>query len=401
MFLSKWIGVAALLGATVLSGVAQANPALLFDLKDGRVLEQRDAFKRWHPASLTKLMTAYVAFRAVQNGELRLDSPIKVTKNAAKQPPSKMGYPAGSVMNLDNAFKMMLVKSSNDIAMAIGENVGGTEQAFVDRMNAEAQRLGMNDTHYVNPNGLHADDQYTTARDQALLVTAIKRDFPQYANYFAIEGLVAGKKTLNNFNLLVGRYKGVDGMKTGFVCPSGFNMIGSATRDGRTLVAIALGETTALGRADAVAALLDKGFAATPAAGPNLASLPVPADHAAPPTNMREVACPAPKKKVAKKGKGAKETKDAKVAKDTAAEPSENAEAAGPSRWREPLDHAPTYVQVGLGNASGPVPAGWLNAGGDDIADVPIPGWRPDMPDPTLTAMGDEQGDAAQKQRPN
>ena len=104
----------------------------------GKVLEHEDAFRRWHPASLTKLMTAYVTFRAVAAGELALDSPIKVTKHAAAEPPSKMGFKAGSVMTLDNALKMMLIKSANDIAMAVGENVGGSEEAFVERMNAEA-----------------------------------------------------------------------------------------------------------------------------------------------------------------------------------------------------------------------------------------------------------------------
>ena len=252
------IGLALALAA--LAGPASANPVLLFDINTGQVLAHQDAFRRWHPASLTKLMTAYVTFRAVAAGELALDSPIKMTKHSAAEPPSKMGFKAGSVMTLDNALKMMLVKSANDIAMAVGENVGGSEETFVVRMNAEAQRLGMSDTHFVNPNGLHAEDQYTTARDLALLVTAIRNEFPQYAPYFSIEGIRAGKKTLMSYNLLVGRYAGADGMKTGFVCASGFNMIGSATRGNKTLVAIVLGEKSAIKRTDAVAALLERGF---------------------------------------------------------------------------------------------------------------------------------------------
>ena len=233
---------------------------MLFDLGTGKVLAHQDAFRRWHPASLTKLMTAYVTFRAVAAGELALDSPIKVTKHAAAEPPSKMGFKAGSVMTLDNALKMMLVKSANDIAMAVGENVGGSEEAFVARMNAEAQRLGMSESHFVNPNGLHSPEQYTTARDLALLVSAIRNEFPQYAPYFSIEGIKAGKKKLMSYNMLVGRYPGADGMKTGFVCASGFNMIGAATRGDKTLVAIVLGEKSAVGRTDIVAALLDRGF---------------------------------------------------------------------------------------------------------------------------------------------
>ncbi len=120
----------------------------------GKILEHQDAFKRWYPASLTKLMTAYVTFRAIAAGEVQLDSPIKVTKHSAGEPPSKMGFKPGSVMRLDNALKMMLVKSANDIAMAVGENVGGSQAAFAERMNAEARRLGMTGTHFVNPNGL-------------------------------------------------------------------------------------------------------------------------------------------------------------------------------------------------------------------------------------------------------
>jgi D-alanyl-D-alanine carboxypeptidase len=308
----KWIRIAVAAGLASIGAIptASANPALLFDLKDGRVIEQRDAFKRWFPASLTKLMTAYVTFKAIEAGELKLDSPIKMTKKAAKQPPSKMGFKAGSVMTADNAITMMLVKSSNDIAMAIGENVGGSEAAFVERMNAQAQRLGMRDTHYVNPNGLHAPDQYTTARDQAILVSAIRREFPQYAHYFTIEGIAAGKRTFDNFNLLVGRYKGADGMKTGFICPSGFNMIGAATRDDRSLVAIVFGEKTAVGRAETVAAMLDKGFATKSEPGETIATLPAPADHVAAPVDQRDFICPKPKP----------------GDKEAAAEPSENAE---------------------------------------------------------------------------
>ena len=214
---------------------AGATPSLLFDLSDGRVISHEEAFQRWFPASLTKLMTAYVTFRAIEAGELRLDSPVVMSKKAAKEPPSKSGFKPGTVLTADNALKLMLVRSNNDIAMALGENVGGSEAAFAGRMNAEAARLGMTDSHFVNPNGLHSPQQYTTARDLALLVAALRRDFPQFMSYFSVEGVIVGKKTLTNFNLLVGRYDGVDGMKTGFVCPSGFNMIGTAPRDGRKI----------------------------------------------------------------------------------------------------------------------------------------------------------------------
>lgn len=376
MRLSLWSRTCfALLGCAIAAVPAAANPTLLFDAQDGRVLQQQDVYRRWHPASLTKLMTAYVTFKALQAGELTLDSPIKVSKKALRQPPSKMGFPVGSVMTANNALAMMLVKSSNDIAMAIAENVGGSEKAFVDRMNAEAARLGMANTHFVNPNGLHAPDQFTTARDLALLVTALRRDFPQYMGYFSIEGIVAGKRSFGNFNLLVGRYNGTDGMKTGFICDSGFNMIGSATRDGRTLVAIVLGEKTAVGRAEAAAALLDKGFDGGLPAQATVGTLVEPANNSPVPANVREIVCPKPVK-----------------GKKPAKQPSENAEPDVKSVFQMPLAHAPTYMQVGLGNATGPVPAAVLAAGDVEYADVPIPEWRPDRPAPKFTPAAALQG---------
>lgn len=375
-----------LLAAMLLSAAwpAFANPVLLFDANTGQVIEQQDAFRRWHPASLTKLMTAYVTFKAMRDGELAPDSPIKVSKKALRQPPSKMGYPVGSVMTADNALTMMLVKSANDIAMALAENVGGSEQAFVARMNAEAKRLGMTDSNFVNPNGLHSPDQYTSARDMGLLVTALRRDFPERMGYFSIEGIVAGKKTFENFNALVGRYRGADGMKTGYICDSGFNMIGSATRDGRTLVAVVFGERTVVKRAEKAASLLDRGFAAPGAGSVTLAAMPRPSDRLEGPANVRAIMCPKP------------------VPGQKPAEHAENSKADVPSPWQMPFDHVPTLVQVSLGGADGPVPAAMVNAEGQEYADVPLPIWRPDMPDPTVratqTQAEPQQGDAVPAQ---
>lgn len=353
---------------------ASATPSMLFDLSSGRVISHEDAFQRWHPASLTKLMTAYVTFRAMQAGELQLDSPITVSKKAAKEPPSKSGFKPGTVLTTDNALKLMLVRSNNDIAMAIGENVGGSQEAFADRMNAEAARLGMVDSHFVNPNGLHSPEQYTTARDLALLVTALRRDFPQYMPYFSIEGLIVGKKTLTNFNLLVGRYGGVDGMKTGFICPSGFNMIGTASRDGRTLGAIVLGQASATVRAEVVAALLDKGFGNPNVGGDTLAMLARYGYESAPPKDMRDIICPKP-------------VKTDKPQK----EPSEQAEDEPKSPYAMPFDHPPKLVAITTGGATGPVPAAYAEMLSKNYADVPIPTPRPDYPETTAATTG--QGD--------
>lgn len=368
-----WL-LGAMIAGMALPGPALAKPSIVFDLKTGEVIEHQDAFQHWHPASLTKLMTAYVTFRAVAAGELALDSPIRMTKHAAAEPPSKMGFKAGSVMTLDNALKMMLIKSANDIAMAVGENVGGSEEAFVKRMNAEAARLGMSGSHFVNPNGLHSPGQYTSARDLAVLVSAIRNEFPQYAPYFAIQGLKAGKKKLMSYNMLVGRYDGADGMKTGFICASGFNMVGSATRGGRTLVAVVLGEGSAVGRTDVAAALLDQGFQATGKQNPTLASMPAYGLANAAPLDIREEVCS--KKKPAE-------------AQSEAAGEHEGQTVKSP--WLEKLLN-PKLVEVGLGGATGPVPLAMRDQDGNEYADVPIPTPRPDY---TPVAKATAQGDAA------
>ena len=365
---------------SVLAGPALANPVVVFDLGSGKILQHQDAFKRWYPASLSKLMTAYVTFRAIAAGEVQLDSPIKVTKHSAAEPPSKMGFKPGSVMRLDNALKMMLVKSANDIAMAVGENVGGSQAAFAERMNAEATRLGMNGTHFVNPNGLYSPDQYTTARDLAVLVMAIRREFPQYVPWFSIEGLAVGKKAIPNYNLLIGRYPGADGMKTGFVCPSGFNMIGSATRNGRTLVAVVLGEKSAVTRAETAAKLLDQGFD-TPAAGSATVTTLAPYGDTVSPNDMHDEVC---KKKTPQEQSEAPPV----VAKDVPKSP-----------YQEKLDHVPTLVAVGLGGATGPAPKAILDQGAQEYADVPIPSWRPDRPAPAGTGPK-IAGSAAQGDQP-
>jgi D-alanyl-D-alanine carboxypeptidase len=282
-----------------------------------------------------------------------------------------MGFKPGAVMTLDNALKMMLIKSANDIAMAVGENVGGTERDFVARMNGEAVRLGMTDTHFSNPNGLHSPDQYTSARDLGLLVTAIRTEFPQHAHYFSIEGLSVGKKTLMSYNNLVGRLDGADGMKTGFVCASGFNMIASATRGGRTLVAVVLGQKSALERADLAADLLERGFVATGTPLTTLATLPAYGIPGNAPIDMREEIC-SPNKSAAAKSEAAVD----------------HEEGAENSRWKTKLAN-PKLASVGLGGATGPVPRAWEAR--IQYADVPVPTPRPDHTPETAAA---EQGDA-------
>lgn len=270
---------------------AQAGPALVVDLADGRVLSQEDAFRPWYPASLTKLMTTYVVFRALQAGEITLASPIEMTERATKEPPSKMGYPAGSLLTVQNAIRILMVKSANDVATAIAENIGGSERAFARRMNEEAARLGMTNTRFVNAHGLHSDEQFTTARDLALLAVALRREFPQYSEYFRLEALREGTTIIPNHNDLIGRFAGANGMKTGYTCPSGFNLIASAERGGRELIAVVLGEISPEARADKAADLLASGFSTSTSNLPVVNALLQPPQTMTTPTNMRSAIC--------------------------------------------------------------------------------------------------------------
>jgi D-alanyl-D-alanine carboxypeptidase len=254
------IGLGTLLA---IGGVAEtfAEPHILVDVKTGKVIEHEDAFQKWYPASLTKLMTAYVTFTQIKAGRISLDTPIVMSKRSAAEPASKMYLKPGDSLTLDDALKVLLVKSANDIAYAIAENVGGSKDNFVGMMNMEAARLGMTSSHFINPNGLPGKGQYTTARDLAVLTMAIRREFPEYSGYFRLEGVRVGNRDYGNYNKLIGRFAGADGMKTGFICASGFNQVSTATRNGHTVLSVVLGADSLVGRADLSADLLEKGLA--------------------------------------------------------------------------------------------------------------------------------------------
>lgn len=268
------VSAIAALGLLVSAGSAAANPRLIVDVKSGRVIAHQDAFLKWYPASLTKLMTAYVTFKAIKSGRLSLETQVVMSKKATDQPASKMYFKPGTRLTLDNAMKILLVKSANDIAVAVAETVGGSLDQFVEMMNSEAQGLGMASSHFINPHGLPGKGQFTTARDLAVLTLALKREFPQYQSYFSLEGIDTGKKQYPNFNTLIGRFDGADGMKTGFICAAGFNQIGSATRNGRTVISVVLGSDSLAGRADDTANLLQQGLTSQANEGVPLASLP-------------------------------------------------------------------------------------------------------------------------------
>ena len=278
---------------------ASATPAhVVVDVVTGTVLSERSGDRLWYPASVTKLMTAYLVFKALKTGQLKPTSPVVVSANALSEPPSKMGYKVGTVMNVDNALKMMIVKSANDIAVALSETVGGSEAKFIALMNQEAGRLGMNSTHYDNPNGLPADGQYTTARDLAVLARAIWVGFPEYRELFRIPAIKARNKILRSQNSLLERYRGTNGMKTGFICASGFNMVASATRNGRTLIVVVLGAASSAERAETAAMLLEQGFAGWRGPARSLAAFGG-ARARGTPVNLRDEVCGKRKKATA------------------------------------------------------------------------------------------------------
>jgi D-alanyl-D-alanine carboxypeptidase len=239
---------------------ALAGPALLFDSSEGSVLYAEDQDLQWHPASLTKIMTAYVTFVAIKEGTLTLETQIGCSKLANSQGPTKVGLPVGATITVESALQALIMKSANDVAVMLAEAVSGSHEAFVDYMNGTAGRLGMTRTKFANANGLPDPQQVTTARDIAKLSAAVVRDFPQYAPMWSMLEMRIGKRRLHTHNGLLTNYPGADGMKTGFICDSGFNVVASATRGGHKLIAVVLGEATGQERSVRAASLLEHGF---------------------------------------------------------------------------------------------------------------------------------------------
>jgi D-alanyl-D-alanine carboxypeptidase len=274
-------------------GAAKAEALLLVEADTGKVLQAENATYPWYPASVTKLMTAYVTLKAIKEGRITLDTLITVSPTAASQSPSKMGFKPGTQVTVDNALKMMLVKSANDMAVVLAEGVGGSIDGFSGLMNQNAQRLGMTQTSYVNPNGLPADGQITSARDLAILARAIIRDLPEYEYFVHIPSIRYGRRITQNFNKLIGRYPGADGFKTGFICAAGYNLVASATRNGKRLIAVVLGASSGQARAVKAVQMLDRGFSSDTLSWlrPSLGTVDSLAPIDASPPNLRDEMC--------------------------------------------------------------------------------------------------------------
>ena len=183
---------------------ANAESVILVDVDSGKVLHAENATIPWYPASVTKIMTTYVTLRAIKEGRITLDTLLTVSPNAVAQEPVKMGFPTGTQLTVDNALKMLLVKSANDMAVVLAEGVGGSIEGFAELMNQTAQRLGMTQSHYVNPNGLPADEQIMSARDLAILARTAIREFPEYDYLWHLPGIRLGKRVVRNYNPLAG-----------------------------------------------------------------------------------------------------------------------------------------------------------------------------------------------------
>lgn len=231
--------------------------AIVIDANTGETLHSSNADSRRYPASLTKMMTLYLTFEALAKGRIQKDSKVVFSKNAAAEPPTKIGVKAGGSITVEAAILSLITRSANDSATALGEMLGGSEADFARMMTSKARSLGMNGTVFRNANGLPNTGQFTTARDMAKLGIALREHFPQYYSYFSTRSFAFGRQRIANHNRLLGRIKGVDGIKTGYTRASGFNLVSSVQDGNRRLVAVVLGGTSGPSRDNQMAQLLN------------------------------------------------------------------------------------------------------------------------------------------------
>lgn len=245
------------------AGAASANSryaSIVMDADTGEILSQSNADKQLHPASLTKAMTLLMAFEALKQGRISLNDRVRMSRHAAGMAPSKIGIKAGDSIRVKDAIGALVTKSANDVAAALAEHLGGTESDFARQMTRRARDIGMSRTTFVNASGLHDPKQISTARDMAVMARYIIRNYPEYYRYFSMSNFTYQGRTYRNHNRLMETYKGMDGMKTGYVSASGFNLVASAVRNDRRLIGVVFGGRTTQSRNDHMASLLDQGF---------------------------------------------------------------------------------------------------------------------------------------------
>jgi D-alanyl-D-alanine carboxypeptidase len=239
-------------------GYTPPYAAYVVDANTGKTLYAQNENELRHPASITKVMTLFMLFEQLEKGRMNLETDIRISAHAASMAPSKLGLRPGSTIEVEDAIKAVVTKSANDIASAIGESIGGTEDRFAEMMTAKALSLGMSRTHYANASGLPDPDQITTARDLSILGRAIQERFPRYYAYFATPHFAYRGQVMRNHNHLLGKVEGVDGIKTGYTRASGFNLLTSAKQGNRRIVSVVLGGKSARGRDQIMAGLIDR-----------------------------------------------------------------------------------------------------------------------------------------------
>ena len=260
-----WAGILILAAGAALPALAAPYAAVVQDARSGKILHARNHDARLHPASLTKMMTLYVVFEAVENGEISLDTQVEISRFAASEPPSRLGLRAGQRVAVRHLIRAAAVKSANDAATALGEAVSGSEKAFAARMNRTAAALGMTRTTFANAHGLTQSGHLSTARDMTTLGRHLFYDYPAYYNLFSRRTADAGGTQVRNTNhRLLAAYRGADGIKTGFTNAAGFNLVASAERGGERIIVTMFGGTSGAARNARVAQLLDMGFERAP-----------------------------------------------------------------------------------------------------------------------------------------
>ncbi len=257
-----FVSLAMVLGSALPAQAGGKFAAITVDARTGAVLYSDDANSLRHPASLTKMMTLYIVFQDLKAGRIRMSTPLKVSRRAAYMPPSKLGLKPGSTITVEQAIKALVIKSANDVAATVGENLGrGSEAAFALRMTRIARSIGMSRTTFKNASGLPNPAQVTTAKDMATLGLRLMRDYPQFYPYFRAQSFVFQGRVINSHNRLVGRFPGTDGIKTGYINASGFNLVTSTRRDEKRLVGVVLGARSSGRRNAFMMAMLTRAFA--------------------------------------------------------------------------------------------------------------------------------------------
>ncbi len=241
----------------------QKYAAIVVDARTGKQLFEVNSTAQRYPASLTKMMTLYLLFEALESGRVSKETQIPVSDNAARQPPTKLRFRRGETIDVDSAIRAIVVKSANDVAVAVGEYLGGSEEQFAAMMTAKARQLGMTSTVFRNASGLPDGGQMTSARDMAVLGMALRNRFPQHFHYFSESDFMFRGRLVRGHNDMLGRVRGVDGIKTGYIRASGFNIVTSYSADGRQLIVVVMGADSARQRNDHVEALIQRSLSPT------------------------------------------------------------------------------------------------------------------------------------------